>query len=223
MKRLFCLMLAVLCLAGCRPMHPIAETAPALTTAAPTTQPAETALPTETTPETTQPMETTTETEPVLRYVEVFREGEASQIPVEMVHGTVGSYAVAMDPEYFTFYPQETVDMFSYDAWEDGPGVFYAISDYQLQPDPQQFVTDTQDQFAPLFDSCSTEETTIAGYPATAVYLSDFIMDPAYQYHVFLVDCQGDYYLIEVSFVFEMYEGLYPIIRACLDTMAPAE
>lgn len=223
MKRLFCLTLAVLCLAGCRPMHPIAETAPPLTAATPTTQAAETTQPAETAAETAQPMETTLETEPLLGYVEVSREGEISQIPVEIVCGTVGDYTVAMDPEYFTFYPQETVDMFSYDAWEDGPGVFYAISDYQAQPDPQQFVTDTQNQFAPMFDSCSTEETTIGGYPATAVYFSDFIMDPAYQYHVFLVNCQGDHYIIEVSFTFEMYEGLYAIIRACLDTMTPAE
>ena len=164
---------------------------------------------------------TTAPTEPSQAYVEVFREGEASQIPVEIVEGSVGPYTIAMDPEYFTFQPQETAELFSYDAWDDGPGVFYAISDYRDDADPAAFLQDALKQFAPLFASSSSEETSIGGYPATAIYLNDFELDPEYQYHLFLVNCQGNYYTIECSFTFEMYEGLYAIMRACFDTMAP--
>ena len=217
MKRFCCLILVALCLAGCAPMHPIADTAPPLPPENPTTE----ATTQPATQPAVQPAEIIPTTEPQQFFVEVFREGESSQIPVEIVQGTVGSYTIAMDPEYFTFHPQEAVDLFSYDAWEEGPGVFYAISDYRDDADPQQFAADTTEQYAPLFASCSTEETTLGGYPATAVYLSNFALDSAYQYHIFLINCDGNYYLLEASFTFEMYEGLYAIMRACFDTMAP--
>ncbi len=219
MKGFCCLILTALLLAGCAPMHPIADTAPPLATEAPTTE--ATAQPA--TQPAVQPAEITQATEPQQFYVEVFREGEASQIPVEIVRGTVGNYTIAMDPEYFTFYPQETVDLFSYDTWTDGPGVFYAVSDYQDDVDLQQYVAETTAQYAPLFDSCSTQEITLAGFPATAIYLENFLLDPDYQYHIYLVNCQGNYYLIEASFTMEMYEGLYAIMRACFDTMTPVE
>ena len=106
MKRFCSLMLAALLLAGCAPMHPIADTAPPQTTV-PTTQAVET------TAATTLPPETIQATEPQQYYVEVFREGEADQIPVEMVRGTVGNYTIAMDPEYFVFHPQQTLDLFN--------------------------------------------------------------------------------------------------------------
>ena len=216
MKRFCSLCLIALLLAGCATVHPVADTAPPMTTAA-TTQPAET------TAATTLPPETTQTTDPQQFYVEVFREGEADQIPVEMVQGTVGNYTIAMDPEYFVYYPQETVDLFSYDGWTDGPGVFYAVSDYQDDVDAAQFVADTTAQYAPLFASYSTEEITLAGFPATVICLESFLADPQYQYHIYLVNCQGNYYLIEASFTFEMYEGLYAIMRACFETMAPTE
>lgn len=218
MKRLlFCVAAAALMLAGCQHSTPESTQAATVPPApASITVPA-TEVPTTAAPETEPP--TTAATVP---YIEVFREGEGTQIPVEIVRGTVGSYTIAMDPEYFTFKPQETVDLFSYDAWEDSPGVFYAISDYRDDADLQKFLSDTVQQFSPLFGSCSTEETTVGGYPATAVYLSEFTMDTAYQYHIFLVNCDGNYYLIEASFVMEMHEGLYAIMRSCFDTLSPA-
>ena len=219
MKRFCCLILTVLFLAGCAPMHPIADTAPPLVTEAPTTEAA--AQPA--TQPAVQPAAIIPDTEPRQFFVEVFREGERSQIPVEIVQGTVGSYTIAMDPEYFTFHPQETVDLFSYDAWTEGPGVFYAVSDYRDDVDLLQFVADTTNQYAPLFTSCSTQEITLAGFPATAIYLESFLLDADYQYHIFLVNCQGNYYLIEASFTMEMYEGLYAIMQACFETMAPVE
>ena len=217
MRKLCSLLLIALLLTGCATMEPTPDTVPTLATEAPTVQ--ATAPPT--TQPATQPVETTQATEPQQFYVEVFREGEADQIPVEIVRGTVGNYTIAMDPEYFTFYSQETVDLFSYDAWTDAPGVFYAVSDYRDDVDPQQYLADAIAQYAPLFNSYSTQEVTLAGFPATAIFLEGFLMDPSYQYHSYLVNCDGNYYLIEASFTMEMYEGLYAIMRACFETMMP--
>ena len=212
MKRFCALLLAALLLAGCAPMHPIADTAPPQTTV-PTTQAVETTLP----PETTQA------TEPRQYYVEVVREGEADQIPVEMVRGTVGNYTIAMDPEYFVFHPQQTLDLFSYDSWGMEPGVFYAISDYRDDATAQEFIDSAVAQFGQTYNSWSAEETAIAGYPATVVCFSGYEPEPSYQMHLYLVNCEGNCYLIEAGFVFEMYEGLYAIMRACFDTMTPVE
>lgn len=221
MKRFFCLILIALCLAGCAPMHPIADTAPPLPPEDPTTE-ATTLAPTTEAPATEAPtIPTTQATEPPVTCVEVFREGESSLIPVEIVRGKAGDYTIAMDPAYFTFHPQGIVDLYAYDAWEEGPGVFYAIADYPDDVVIQQFIDDTLAQFSPLFASYSTEETTLGAYPATAIYLSDFTLDSAYQYHIFLINCDGNYYLLEASFTFEMYEGLYAIMRACFETMTP--
>lgn len=177
--------------------------------------------------QTTAATEPTTEpateapTEPVLSYVEVFREGEASQIPVQIIHGTVGDYTVAMDPEYFTFCPQETVDLFWYESWEGSQAVAYSVSKYTDSTDPQAFIDSVVAQFGSQYHSYSVEQTAIASFDATAVYFNDYKEDPAYQMHVFLINCHGEYYRIEATFVFEMYEGLYAIMRALFDTFTP--
>ena len=214
MKQLLALLAVLILLTGCTAsVQPAAQTQPTLPAADPTTE--------VTTEAATEPAETamdTITTQPPQEYVEVFREGESSLIPVQIVQGTVGSYTMAMDPEYFTFQPQEAVDLFAYAEWE---GVYYAVSAYQADAAAQEFIDSAMGQFSRDYADSYTESITIGGYPATAVYFSNCKDAPAYQKHLFLVDCDGTCYLIEASFVFEMSEGLYRIMRACFDTLTP--
>lgn len=173
-------------------------------------------LPTATT-ESTQPPVTTVPPVTLPDYVEVFREGEASNIPVETVRGTVGDYLIAIDPEYFVFTPHETVDMFSYEDWGGDMAVFFCISDYTGN-DPDGFTSDVIQQYGSSYQGIDLADTTIAGYPATAVYLRDHRENPAYQNHIFLIQCGSKNYILQAQFVAEMYEGLYAIMRALFDT-----
>ena len=166
----------------------------------------------------TTPEETIPATEPVEAYVEVWREGEISRIPVEIIHGTVGDYTIAMDPEYFTFTAHETVDMFGYDSWPGEQPVYFAISRYESAYDPAQFAADMLDQFEADYASWDPDALTVGQYSATALYLNSSLDAPDYNRHIFLIDCGGERYLIETEFCLEMYEGLYPIMRALFDT-----
>ena len=217
MQRILVLLAAMLLLAGCAQ-----DVQPPATTAAPTAEPttAPTAAPTTVPPETTADTHTT---EPVQEYLEVFREGESSLIPVEIVRGSVGNYTMAMDPEYFTYYPQETADLFSYDTWGGPPAVFYSVSDYRDDATVQEFIDSATEQFAHDYEGCTVEEIMIGNYPATAIWFSGRKDAPDYQMHLYLVDCDGSLYLIEAGFVMEMYEGLYAIMRACFDTFTPVD
>ena len=164
---------------------------------------------------------TQAETMPALSFVEVWREGEVSRIPVETVRGTVGPYAIAMDPEYFTFIPQETVDLFAYESWPGDEAVYYAVSNYEGGYDPEQFIADIRAQFETDYESWYSEETTIGQYPATLVCLERNLEAPAYYRQIFLVDCSDTRYVIETQFYVEMFEGLCAIMRALFDTFTP--
>ena len=96
-------------------------------------------------------------------FVEVMREGETQQIPVVFVDGKVGSYTIAMDPEYFTFLPRETVDLFSYEEWPGDGAIYYAISAYQGEYDADAFIAECRAQFESQYESCTTESTTARG------------------------------------------------------------
>lgn len=196
--------LLMLCLSGCLPttgsQH--SETVPVQEN--PTM---ESTIP----PETTEPPVTLPD------YVTVFREGEASEIPVETVRGTVGDYLIAIDPEYFVFTSHETVDMFSYENWDDDMAVFFCISNYAKE-DPEEFISDVIQQHDQMYQGIDLGDTTIGGYPATAVYLRDYRENPAYQKHVFLIQCGSENYVLEAQFTHEMYEGLYAIMQALFDT-----
>lgn len=197
----------LVCLCGCRAASeaPAADPTPPVTTAPETTEP------TVTEPPTTQPQITLPD------FVDVYREGELSQIPVVTVVGTVGDYAITMDPEYFTFSSQETADLFAYDAWPGDMTVFFSISAYHGGDSPE-FVTNVVNQFGQQYQGMDTEDTTIGPYRATAVYLHNFKDNPDYHKHVFLIDCGEDMYILEAQFYTEMYEGLYAIMRALFDT-----
>lgn len=205
MKKLCILMAALLLLTACQSAD------------LPATQPPET-QPTvqETVPATQAP--TDAPTQPAPSFVEVWREGEASQIPVEIVSGTVGDYTIAMDPEYFTFSAHETVDMFAYESWPGEQAVYYAVSRYENGYDPAQFVSDILYQFEASYESWYSEELTIGQYDATLVCLERRKDAPDYYRHVFLIDGGDTCYIIETEFYVEMYEGLYAIMRALFDT-----
>lgn len=196
---LLTVMALLFCLAGC--------TSTAGTPAG--TVPSTTAV-----PETTLPPTTAAPPE-MPEYVEVFREGEVSRIPVVTVDGTVGNYRIAMDPEYFTFLPGETADLFSCEVW-DGE-VFFAISAYN-SADAQKFVTDTVTHLGHMYQAVNIGDTTIGTYPATGVYLERSRENPEFNRHVFLIDCGDARYILEAQFTTEMYEGLYAIMRALFDT-----
>lgn len=158
------------------------------------------------------------ETQPPVTHVEVWREGEVSEIPVEIVTGTVGRYTIAMDPEYFNFLPQQTADLFSYSDWTGDQAVYYAVSVYRGGYDPGQFESDVLVQYESRYENWYCEETTIGRYPATLLCLQNQLDAPAYSYYLYLVDCGGACYLIETEVYAEMLEGLYRIMRACFDT-----
>lgn len=161
-----------------------------------------------------------TETEPqiVMSSVEVWREGQASQIPVQIIPGTVGSYSIAMDPEYFTFTPQEAADLFAYEAWDGAQAVYYTVSLYEGSYDPARFEADILAQHERSYENWYSEETTLGQYPATLVCLQNQLDAPGYFRYVYLVDCGGSCYVIETEVYAEMFDGLYPIMRACFDT-----
>ena len=172
----------------------------------PGTTPTATTAPTVTVP-------ATTEADPA--YIEVWREGEASQIPVQWVTGQAGSYRMAMDPSYFTFRPQEGADLFSYDAWEPAQAVYYRIQPWQSAYDVGDFVTGG----VPAGYSLSQADSiTLASFPACEMVLTGTDGHSNYVIHKYLIDCGDTCYTIEARFTFEMYEGLFSIMYACFET-----
>lgn len=154
-------------------------------------------------------------TEPQL-YIEFTREGITERIPVKDATGTVGHYTIGYDPERFT----QDGDVFRDSLWGGtAPIVYYAVTYY---PDltAQELVSGLILQNEGDYASYETEATTVGQYEATGVYFSgdDTLM------HFFAIDSPyGGSYLLETQFGVEMYEGLYPQIRAALDTFVIME
>lgn len=167
--------------------------------------------PSQTAPTTTAP----SVTEPVVQYVEVWREGEVSQIPVQVITGQAGSYTIAIDPEYFTFLPQDGSDLFSYEAWGSEQPVYFRIHLYEGAYDPAAFLS--QDTPA-SYEQTGSQSLTVAGFPATLVSMAGTGEAAGYCLHRFLLDCGVVRYCIEARFSMEMYEGLYAIMLALFDT-----
>ncbi len=154
-------------------------------------------------------------TAPAPQYLEVWQEGEVSQIPVQTVAGQCGKYTMAMDPAYFTLIPQADSDLFSYEDWGCEQPVYYLVIPYDSAYDPAAFVT----QGVPDgYSLTAVESITLAGYPTTAVSLTGTGENAGYCMHKFLLDCGEISYSIEARFSIEMYEGLYAIMRACFET-----
>jgi len=151
-------------------------------------------------------------------YIEVSREGEIDKIPVEIVSGNAADYTIAMDPEYFVFSSSEDSDCFTYQDWNGELNVYYCI--YTVSDmTAQDLAAGLKHQNGDNYSSCSIEQTKIGVYDATAVYCSDDINFSDYQMHFFIIDNTDGCIVIETQFTFEMYEGLYAIMRECFDTL----
>ena len=203
MKRFLCILLIIcLLLSGCGAANPgaagsgIPETTQP--TDAPTTAPAETTVPEEI-------------------FLEVMREGEISQIPAVMVQTTIAGVSLAMDPAYFVHKSEEGLNEFIYEGWGGSQPVYYSIGVYV--DGPPTFEEQMLADYGAKFSSHSFSETEIAGFPAKEAVFTGLLEDPAYCRHVYLLDCGDIKYHIDMQFMTEMYEGLYPIIMASLNTL----
>ena len=198
MKYMLWLLSLCLLLCGCSAADP-GTTVPATTASLQTTAPTEATLPREV-------------------FLEVLREGEISQIPAVMVNTSIGGYTVAMDESYFVHKGEEGLDEFLYETWEGSQPVGYSIGIYVDAA--RSFEEQMLETYGNLYLAYSpAAETVVAGYPATELAFQNLLEDPSYYRHCFLVRCGAVAYEIQVTFTQEMYEGLYPIIRASLDTL----
>ncbi len=164
-------------------------------------------------PTTTVP-ETTAEPDQV--YISFSREGTVSTIPVTMVDGSTG-YRIATNPEIFRRETASGLDVFWYTNWESQPNIYYSVSynaDMTLEFMKEGLLHQN--------DGATSEPVKIGQYDAVAVYVSK--EDPLRtQQHFYLVAHNGGCYMIETQFVLEMYEGLFPQMRALFDTFVIAE
>ncbi len=194
---------------------------------APSAAPSETDLP-DTQPETEQPAQTSSADlgqigdaaaiQPEGSFIEVSREGITEKIPVKYIDGQVYPYTIAMDPEYFTYSLYEGVDSYTYEGWQGERSVYYSI---YLHPDTtsDSLAEGIINQYGGNYADCFTEAVTLGSNEALAVYLGDDIHAPGYQMHFFLIDTAEGCLVIETQFEFEMYEGLYAIMRECFNTL----
>jgi len=151
-------------------------------------------------------------------YVEVSREGVVEKIPVDIYRVINSSAAIATAPEYFTYSVYEGVHTFSYDAWEDGTSVYYDVYADVIHT-PEQLADLLQQNYADSYSSVMTENTRVGSYDAVAVYCDGNNIVPDYNTHYFLIPTDYGCIVIEAHFTFEMYEGLYQIMRALFDTL----
>jgi len=150
-------------------------------------------------------------------YIEVSREGEVEKIPVEKIKGVAANYTIAMDPEYFTFSSDGESDTFTYEDWGGSTNVYYSI--YLRDMTAQECARGIEFMYGDNYADCVTEQATIGLYDAVAVYLYDELRDKDAQMRFYMIDTEQGCLVIEAQFVFEMYEGLYAIMRACFDTL----
>jgi len=151
-------------------------------------------------------------------YIEVSREGVVDKIPVDTVRVVISDTTIATAPEYFTYSVYEGVHTFSYDAWEDGTSVYYDVYADVIHT-PEQLADLLQQNYADSYSSVMTENTRVGSYDAVAVYCDGNNIVPDYNTHYFLIPTDYGCIVIEAHFTFEMYEGLYQIMRALFDTL----
>ncbi len=162
------------------------------------------------------------ETESEQAYIEVVREGIADRIPVEIINGQVYNYTIAMDPAYFSHSCYEGIDSFTYSEWEGERSVYYCVYPcYDITPDA--LAEGITHQYSDSYTDCTTESVKTGEYDALAVYLGGDINAPDYNMHFFIIECDGGCIVIETQFCFEMYEGLYAIMRECFNTFTIVE
>ncbi len=145
------------------------------------------------------------------------REGEITELQVPMVEGTVGNYRIATNPELFQLNSMENVDVFEYTLWQRQPPVYYAVSylaGMSADAAAQGLVLQN--------DGEQREDEALGAYMAKVVTVSGVDAQMS-QTHFYLIDHAGGCYMIETRFTLEMYEGLFPQMRALFDTFVIEE
>lgn len=150
-------------------------------------------------------------------YIEVSREGIVEKIPVDILRVLKSDATIAMAPEYFTYSVCESVDTFSYDAWEGGSSVYYSVYANNAHT-AEQFADLLQQYYADSYRSVMIENTRVGDYDAVAVYCEGNNIAPDYNKYYFLIPTDDGCAVIETQFTIEMYEGLYQIMRTLFDT-----
>jgi|GEM_PF-666791 len=151
-------------------------------------------------------------------FIEVSREGVVEKIPVETVRVVNFDTTIAMASEYFTYSVCENVDTFSCDAWEGGTSVYYSIYANDTHT-AEEFAGLLQQYYTDSYRFVLVENTRVGSYDAVAVYLDGNNIAPDYNMHYFLIPTDSGCIVIEAQFTFEMYEGLYKVMRASFDTL----
>lgn len=163
----------------------------------------------------TAPQATTTPAatdDPDRVYISLCREGVASTIPVTMVNGTVGSYRIATNPEIFRMESGGGTDTFWYTRWEGQPNIYYSVS-FNRDMTAEEMEAGLLHQN----EGATSQRVKVGQYDAIAVYASEndsFLT----QRHFYLIPQGSGCYMIETQFTMEMYEGLFPQMRALFDT-----
>lgn len=153
-------------------------------------------------------------------YITVSREGVEEKIPVDSFRGSFGfcDYSIAMDSEYFQFTTYEGIDSFTYDEWEGDRSVYYCVYAH-TDISADELANGIVHQYGEKYADCFTEAVKVGEYDALAVYLGEEAQAPSYNMHFFIIERGSDCVVIETQFAFEMYEGLYAIMRQCFNTI----
>ncbi len=167
--------------------------------------------------QTDMPEESTQEAEADTVTIRFSREGIVTELEVPMLDGIDGTYRIATNPELFTRQSIAGLDVFQYNLWEGKPGVYYSvsyISGMSAEVAAQELVLQNDGEHA--------ADEQVGGYTAKVVTISgvDVAMS---QTHFYLIDHKDGCYMIETHFTMEMYEGLFPQMRALFDTFTIVE
>ncbi len=155
--------------------------------------------------------------DPDIVYITFYREGEGTTIPVTMLDGKDGRYRIATNPEVFHRESWGSSDVFWYTPWDGQPKIYYSVSYH-----PDTTAEYMKDGLLHQHNGATSEAVKIGQYDATVVRVSknDQLLT---QQHFYLIAYHSGCYVIETQFVFEMYEGLYPQMRALFDTFTIVE
>lgn len=161
--------------------------------------------------DTTGPEPTTTVASETVS-ITFYREGEGTTITVPMVTGSTGNYRIATNPEIFRKYSSEDSDVFWYTLWESQPNIYYSVTYY---PDATaQFM---ESSLLNKYTGATSEEVKVGQYDAICVSISNSDQFRSQQ-HFYLIAHNDGCFVIETQFIMEMYEGLFPQMRALFDT-----
>lgn len=168
----------------------------------------------------TSPSDTTETAGP--HFVEVSREGEVEKIPVETIKGKAANYTIAMDPEYFTFSSDGQYDTFTYEKWEGDTNVYYCVYPYQ-DTTAEELADGLLLMYGDKYNSSNKEQVKLGKYDAVEVAFSTPTDGRDAEMFFYLIETDYGCLVIESQIVFEMYEGLFAIMRACFNEITVAD